>query len=96
MQKAAKKYNVDRTDTEKILLCLGIGFGEVLKIGDDDVFGAEVNAASKLGEDTAEPWEILITEKVRQAVENQVKGGYEKLDAAVPGTEKAYRFLYDL
>jgi hypothetical protein len=29
--------------------------------GDDDVFGAEVNAASKLGEDTAKAWEILVT-----------------------------------
>ena len=96
MQKAAHKYNVDRADTEKILLCLGIGYGDVLKIGDDDVFGAEVNAASKLGEDTAEPWEILITEKVRQAVEKLAKGGYEELDVPVPGTDKAYRFLYDL
>jgi len=44
------------------LLCVGIGFGDVLRIGDSDVWGREVNAASKLGEDTAKSVEILVTE----------------------------------
>ncbi|HPG58893.1 MAG TPA: adenylate/guanylate cyclase domain-containing protein, partial [Candidatus Wallbacteria bacterium] len=47
MQGVLKKYNETQSDEEKILLCVGIGFGRVLKIGDSDVFGAEVNAASK-------------------------------------------------
>ncbi len=39
----------------------GIGYGEVLMLEDDDMFGAEVNLASKLGEDLAKRDEILLT-----------------------------------
>ncbi|MCE9501977.1 MAG: adenylate/guanylate cyclase domain-containing protein, partial [Leptospira sp.] len=48
MQETLKKYNVDKIDEEMVLLCVGLGYGKVLKIGDRDVYGAEVNAASKL------------------------------------------------
>jgi len=40
----------------------GIGYGRVLNIEDKDLFGAEVNFASKLGEDIAGSGEILLTE----------------------------------
>ena len=66
MQKVLKKYNKNRLDEEKVLLCIGLGFGQVLRIGDEDVFGAEVNAASKLGEDTAKAYEILVTRSVKE------------------------------
>jgi adenylate cyclase len=40
----------------------GIGYGEVLVIERKDLFGSEVNLASKLGEDLARREEILLTE----------------------------------
>jgi adenylate cyclase len=40
---------------------IGIGYGEVLVVADEDVFGAEMNLASKLGEDVAAGMEILLT-----------------------------------
>lgn len=40
----------------------GIGYGEVLLVEGKDLFGSEVNLASKLGEDLAERNEILLTE----------------------------------
>ncbi len=40
----------------------GIGYGHILNIEDKDLFGAEVNLASKLGEDIADKGEILLTE----------------------------------
>lgn len=43
-------------------LCMGIGWGEILWWGKGDLYGEEVNLASKLGEDTAGPEEILMTE----------------------------------
>jgi class 3 adenylate cyclase len=42
--------------------CVGIGFGDALVIGEEDLFGHEMNLASKLGEDLAEASEILLTE----------------------------------
>jgi adenylate cyclase len=41
---------------------IGIGFGDVLVVGDHDYFGAELNLASKLGEDVARSGEVLLTE----------------------------------
>ncbi len=49
MQKTLLQYNKNKSDEEKVLLCVGLGFGRVLRIGDQDVFGNEVNSASKLG-----------------------------------------------
>jgi class 3 adenylate cyclase len=40
---------------------IGIGFGDTLVIGDEDMFGSEMNLACKLGEDIADRNEILIT-----------------------------------
>lgn len=61
-------YNVGLPEAERIELCVGIGYGEVLLVGNGDVWGREVNAASRLGEDTACGGEILVSEAFRQAV----------------------------
>jgi adenylate cyclase len=93
MQAACRAYDEARADSEKLLLCVGIGRGMVLRIGDSDVFGAEVNAACKLGEDTAKAWEILVTDSVREAIRG---GEFEKLDQPPPGASAAWRLLYKL
>lgn len=41
---------------------IGIGYGEVLVVGDRELYGNEMNLASKLGEDIAGEDEILLTE----------------------------------
>ena len=41
---------------------IGIGYGEILMIGDHDFYGNELNIASKLGEDVAGPEEVYLTE----------------------------------
>jgi adenylate cyclase len=41
---------------------IGIGYGKLLLIGHDDVFGSEMNLASKLGEDLAEAGDVLLTD----------------------------------
>lgn len=48
--------------------CIGIGFGQVLRIGPDLAQGAEMNMASKLGEDVARGGEILLTENAHDAL----------------------------
>ena len=44
---------------------IGIGYGDTLVVGGEDLFGAEMNLASKLGEDLAAQAEILITPTAR-------------------------------
>jgi class 3 adenylate cyclase len=96
MQRTAERYNQDRADTDRILLCVGLGYGSVLRIGDHDVYGAEVNAAAKLGEDTAKAREILVTDSLRAASAGVEGVHFEPLDAAPPGAQKAHRALYEV
>lgn len=51
-----------------IHVAIGIGFGEVLMIDDCDMFGHEMNLASKLGEDVALAGQVLLTEAAHAAV----------------------------
>ena len=64
MQKELVKYNKSKEKEEQILLCIGLGYGQVLRVADNDVFGHEVNTASKIGEDIAKSGDILVTESV--------------------------------
>jgi len=95
MQRACARYNERRRPEEQILLCVGIGFGRVLRIGDSDVWGKEVNGASKLGEDTAKAGEILVTESVRNAVEQAgVRGiAFEPAGSGFAANEPVYRLV---
>jgi adenylate cyclase len=96
MQRTAKAYNQDRIDAEKILLCVGVGYGKILTIGEQDVFGAEVNAASKLGEDTAKAWEILVTDSVSDRIQEMPDIQLEKTDTIPPGAKAAFKVIYTL
>jgi class 3 adenylate cyclase len=98
MNKALSTYNQNRAPEEHVLLGVGLGFGRVLRIGDSDVFGAEVNAASKLGEDTAKAYEILVTEAAYQALSANANLGvsFELLAEAPAGFSKAYKVQFSL
>src|SRR3954464_2531340 len=93
MQQTTMRYNAARIPQEHVLLCVGLGFGRVLRIGDADVFGAEVNAASKLGEDIASAHEILVTQAVRDAA-TLPDVEFVEIDEVPPGASKAYRVIY--
>ncbi len=94
MQTTLVPYNEGRVESEQVLLCVGLGFGPMLRIGDSDVFGAEVNAAAKLGEDRAGAHEILVTGAVAEQVRAQLPYPLEELDTEPPGAAKAFRLRY--
>ncbi len=96
MQRILKTYNTDKAPEERVLLCVGLGFGKILRIGDSDVFGSEVNAASKLGEDTAKAWEILVTDGVKQRCSSMDSITFDEIPDVPPGAEKAWRVVYTL
>jgi adenylate cyclase len=53
---------------------IGIGYGEVLLVGDHDFYGSEINIASKLGEDVAGPGEVFLSEA---AYQHMLAAGHE-------------------
>ncbi|MCC7372079.1 MAG: adenylate/guanylate cyclase domain-containing protein [Chloroflexi bacterium] len=52
----------------EIYVAIGIGYGRMLLVGEDDAWGDEMNIACKLGEDLAERGEILLTAAAYEAV----------------------------
>lgn len=54
--------NMVLPEERKLYASIGIGYGEVLNIDDEDIFGDEMNLTCKLGEDVAQRSEILLTE----------------------------------
>ncbi len=86
---ATEAVNPSRNPEDQIDVCIGLGFGQVLRIDDNEVWGAEVNAASKLGEEMARGSEILVTEDFRLALPDE-----KFLEHGVLfGTRPAFRWL---
>lgn len=78
------------TETERFHVCSGIGFGRLLDSGDEGLYGPETNLASKLGEDTAEAGEILLTPDAFDAIPGGRQADFEKKDLKIAGCDVPY------
>jgi adenylate cyclase len=65
-----RRFNRSRPDDEGFRFSYGIGYGDVIEL-ERDVFGLEVNVASKLGEDLAKPGEALLTPAAAGALDHR-------------------------
>jgi adenylate cyclase len=92
MQLTVRRYNGDKRPEEHVLLGIGLGFGRLLRIGDAEVFGVEVNSACILGESYAKSYEILVTQAVRERAGDEI--AFETFEQVPPGAGGAYRVLY--
>ena len=92
MQRAVRTYNLSQPPEEQVLLGVGLGFGQVLRTGDEDVFGNEVNSACILGESFAKAFDILVTDAVRQRANGELH--FEEFPHVPPGAGRAWRLLY--
>ena len=59
---------------------IGIGYGPLLHIGEHDLFGSEMNIASKLGEDVAERGQILLSVSARERIDGELDAGEMSVD----------------
>jgi adenylate cyclase len=94
MQRKCELVNQRRRPEEQILLCIGLGYGDVLRVGATELWGAEVNAASKLGEDIAKSGEILATGAMKDAAIEMPALTFEDLGSAPPGAQSSFRVVY--
>ncbi len=97
MQRVLDDANRHRPPETQVLLCVGIGYGEILRIGDHDVYGQQVNAASKLGEDTAKATEVLLTRAARDHADELWRAEpwtCEPLEIEVAGSSENFRLRY--
>lgn len=93
MQHACTQANEGLPLEDHVVLCVGIGFGRVLEIA-GDVYGHEVNLASKLGEDIAKGHEILVTRGARKVIGEVPGVTWEEIRAEFAGETMAWRALY--
>lgn len=63
-----RRLNRGRPPNEQLRFSYGIGYGDILDL-EGDLFGLEVNIASKLGEDLAKPGEALLTPAAAAALD---------------------------
>lgn len=68
MQQALAVHNRHALPADHLLLGCGMGYGPCIKLGDDDIFGVEVNLGAWLGEAVAGPYEVLLTQAAVAAV----------------------------
>ena len=66
---------------------VGIDFGDLLRIPEHDCFGDPVNIAFKLGEDVAQPGEILISAAARERLGAGTQYAVRERPASLSGLE---------
>ncbi|MBM0742991.1 adenylate/guanylate cyclase domain-containing protein [Phormidium sp. CLA17] len=79
--------NTGLPDDKDLHASIGIGYGTTLVIGDSDLYGSEMNLASKLGEDIARQNEILLTENSYKQLSNASALTWEPLSFSISGLE---------
>jgi hypothetical protein len=87
-------YNEGRSADDRIAIGAGMGFGKVLRIGRDDVFGAEASYAFRLGGQLARPFDILVSDATRASLLHTPGVAFTPLEGE-PG-QQSFRVVYDL
>src|SRR5262245_51546070 len=67
LERLLRQLNRGLPEDERLRFSYGVGYGDLLEV-DGDLFGLEMNLASKLGEDLARPGEALLTPAAVAAV----------------------------
>jgi class 3 adenylate cyclase len=85
--------NVDLPNDQDLYAGIGIGYGTTLIVGNQDLFGNEMNLASKLGEDLARQGEILLTEAAYQNLPTPDPAQWEAFPLIISGLDiQAYKW----
>jgi adenylate cyclase len=72
---------------DKFGVCIGIGYGKVVRSEHEGVYGNEMNYAAKLGEDTADRGETLLTVDAFSVLSNPESFDVSKRHIKVSGIE---------
>ena len=79
------------TDTERYQVCIGIGYGQMLYSETlEGYFAEEMNSASKLGEDTANGGETLLTEAAYKNAKSSLTSQFSQRTIEVGGVNLNY------
>ncbi len=71
-------------------LSIGIGYGPVLRAGHEGVYGDQMNIASKLGEDTAGPHELLLSDTAYAQIADRTSIQFKECSMVKSNTTISY------
>ena len=71
----------------EIYVAIGIGYGRMLLVGDDDAWGDEMNIACKLGEDLAARGEILLTAAAHEQMADATWATFTDWSVSISGLD---------
>lgn len=91
VHRAVYDAQVMLTEEERFRVCIGIGYGKMLYSETlEGYFSEEMNFASKLGEDTADPDQTLITESAFSAASADLTKDFVSQAVSVSGVDLNY------
>jgi len=91
---AIKEVGITLGDHEPYRICAGIGYGDLLfSETSEGCFGHEMNLASKLGEDVADPNELLMTPSALQHCNLPLQGLTSQRQMELSGVSATYYHL---
>lgn len=93
IQRSVSAANIQVQNSGKFGVCIGIGFGDVLRSRSEGVFGNEMNLASKLGEDLAGIGEVLLTESAYQEISEEYRRDIVARKTNISGVELSYYII---
>jgi len=93
IQKWLRRFNSGKKDRDQFHLCIGLESGRAFVLK-DNVYGACVNVASKLGEDLAGKGEILVTGGIAQQVKRRFRCSYSRTTNIGGRSFELYRVSY--
>jgi class 3 adenylate cyclase len=94
IQAELKAANISASERDALHVSIGIGYGPIL-LACDDLFGDEMNLASKLGEDIAQSGEVLLTERARRSLRG-ARLRFEEMALSISGVHlRAAKLVLD-
>jgi class 3 adenylate cyclase len=94
VQKHVEIANEPLPAASEIYVAIGVGYGSLLLVGDNDAYGDEMNVACKLGEDLAQQGEILLTASSYEAIKDTKSWAFENSSVTISGLDlTSYRLV---
>ena len=95
IQHAIAAANLLTSDDMDIHVTIGIDFGKILILNEDDMFGDAVNRACKMGEDLGKADEILITKEAMDMIPEEAQIHGKLIEVSIGGLAMpAYQIIY--
>jgi class 3 adenylate cyclase len=95
IQHAIAAANLLTSEDMDIHVTIGIDYGKILILNEDDMFGDAVNRACKMGEDLGKADEILITKEAMDMIPEEAQIAGKPIEVSIGGMNtRAYQIIY--